>query len=110
MRVFEPVRPGGRFGFNNVRPYFVPDTLDELTGPVSGTVTLPNTVSWGPVAEYDLTSRSWTLTLYETVITDASGTDDFVFLNDTTLREVWDDLNLPDWLRSVWESSFAELR
>jgi hypothetical protein len=40
--------------YANIRPYAVPERLEELTGPASGTVVLPGWLDWSGRRSYDL--------------------------------------------------------
>lgn len=92
------------------KTYFVPDTLDALTGPVSGMVTLSPMLDWTPSPTYDLSSERRVLTMYATVLREAASEEDLAVLNAGVLRAVWPRLNLPDRVRRGWESAFMELR
>ena len=43
-----------RLRYADVRPYVVPDSLGELTGPASGVVELPTHLAWSGLRVYDL--------------------------------------------------------
>jgi hypothetical protein len=43
-----------RLRYADVRPYVVPDTLGELTGPASGVVELSTHLAWSGLRAYDL--------------------------------------------------------
>jgi hypothetical protein len=40
------------------RVYVLPESLGDLTGPTSGSVTLPQHIDWGPHHEYDLADEA----------------------------------------------------
>ncbi|MBV9025169.1 MAG: hypothetical protein JO362_15580 [Streptomycetaceae bacterium] len=93
------------------KPYAVPTSLAELTGPVTGTVLLPRHIDWGPQYVYDLADEADLLLLYERVIREAQTQVDLArHLNESVLRRIWTDLFLPSPVRSAWQARFPELR
>jgi hypothetical protein len=54
---------GGAYAEN--RPYLLPETLSELTGPVSGTVVLPLRLDWTERAEFHLDDSAERNVMYE---------------------------------------------
>ena len=92
------------------RPYVVADSLDELDGPVTGTVLLDSRLDWSGHAQYDLDNHRRLASLYETVLREASSQDDLTrWLNATLLVELWAGLVLPPHLRRAWETRFPAL-
>jgi hypothetical protein len=93
------------------RPYLVPDTLDELAGPVAGAVRLPFRLDWTERTELHLDDPAERNMLYERVIREATRVDDLrAYLNGLVLREVWRQLFLPMRVRRNWEERFPDLR
>lgn len=93
------------------RPYTVPDTLDELTGPTGGRVTLPQRLDWSEQGTYDLDDPAELGLMYEVVIRESLDVADLRrFLNGPTLRRVWPRLYLPRQVHRLWEDRFPELR
>lgn len=93
------------------RPYLVPDTLDELAGPVAGVIRLPLRLDWTERAEFHLDDPAERNVLYERVIREATRVDDLrAYLNGLVLREVWRQLFLPARVRRTWEERFSDLR
>ena len=89
----------------------VPDTLDELTGPVDGAVRLPLRLDWTERAEFRLDDPAERNVLYERVIREATRVDDLrAYINGLVLREVWRQLFLPMPVRRNWEDRFPDLR
>jgi hypothetical protein len=89
-----------------VRDVELPRSLDELRGPLSGTVRLPLRIYWtGPdpeSVEWDTSraeDRRW---LYEVVLREGNLDDVRSLVNGQELVAVWDDLVLPPWLREAW--------
>jgi hypothetical protein len=92
------------------RPYLVPETLLELTGPVSGVVYLPLRLDWSGQAEFHLDDEAERNVMYERVIREATRTEDLrAYLNAAVLRRVWGKLFLPAQVRDRWELRFPEL-
>ena len=60
----------------DVRPYVVPDTLGELTGPLNGVVELPPHLAWSGLRSYDLGDGRQLGLLYETVIRESMDSAD----------------------------------
>lgn len=92
------------------RIYALPESLDELVGPTSRTMTLPRHIDWGPAYEYDLAEEADLLLMYERVIREAqSPADLYSHLNAELLRRHWADLFLPVPVRAAWQARFPEL-
>jgi hypothetical protein len=105
-----PVLPGTVMTQEHTRPTFVPDSLSDLRGPTSGSVTLPPLLDWTPLNTYDLESRSGLCRLYETVLSEATSDDDVArHVDRKTLLELWHDLRLPRRVRVAWEGMYPEL-
>jgi hypothetical protein len=97
-------------GYAAVRPYTVPDTLDELTGPTSGVVELPGHLDWGPRREYNLDDFSDSRLLYMRVIRESTHVEDLrKFLNVQVLIRLWPQLVLPARVRALWQDRFPSL-
>jgi integrase len=97
-------------GYAAVRPYTVPDTLDELTGPTKGIVELPGHLDWGPRREYNLDDFSDSRLFYMRVIRESMHVEDLRrFLNAQVLMRLWPQLVLPARVRALWEDRFPSL-
>lgn len=93
------------------RPYTAPDTLDELTGPTGGRVTLPKHLDWSEQRTYNLDEPGELGLMYEVVLREATSDDDLRrHLNARLLRQIWHRLFLPDRIHRLWEDRFPELR
>jgi hypothetical protein len=57
--------------YAEIRPYAVPETLEELAGPAAGVVVLATVLDWTPKPVYDLSDDVDLRMLYETVIRDS---------------------------------------
>lgn len=92
------------------RIYALPESLDDLVGPTSGTVTLPRHIDWGPHYEYDLADEADLLLMYERVVREAQSAADLrAHLNADLLRRHWRDLFLPTPAPATWQARFPEL-
>lgn len=97
-------------GYAAARPYTVPDTLEELTGPTRGVVELPGHLDWGPRRVYKLDDFSDTRLLYIRVIRESTHVADLRrFLNAQVLMWLWPQLVLPPRVRALWEDRFPSL-
>lgn len=91
-------------------PYVVPQSLDQLTGPRSGVVELGVPIAWSPQRNYDLGNPDDRVTLYTTVLSEASTVEDLSrFLNKELLLELWPQLRLPRYCVRKWHTAFPEL-
>ncbi len=96
--------------YANIRPYALPQTLEELEGPADGVVVLPGWLDWSPRRSYDLSDSTALRVMYEQVIQEGREQDLKVYLNAGLLLRVWPNLILPIRVRRMWESRFARLR
>lgn len=93
------------------RPYLLPETLGELTGPGTGLVRLPLRLDWSGPTEFHLDNPAERNVMYERVIREATRIDDLrSYLNEQVLRQVWIRLFLPVRVRQSWEARFPHLR
>lgn len=92
------------------RPYLLPETLDELTGPVTGAILLPLHLDWSERIALHLDDPAERKLMYQRVIREASRTDDLcLYLNAEVLRDIWPVLYLPVQVRRLWEDRFPDL-
>ena len=90
-------------------PYVTPDSLDDLTGPTKGTVTVGPHIDTSLDPTYDLGRTARRLELYSATVRDGFVPDHIRILNRSLLLRLWPDLNLPMRCRAIWESKFPEL-
>lgn len=96
--------------FADLKPYAVPETLDELEGPDSGIITLPREVWWQPGGDdFDLDDVVAIKRAYRAVISEGNIETIRRFLNKELLIALWPDLALPNRLVPLWERRFPEL-
>jgi hypothetical protein len=86
--------------------------LADLSGPAEGTVELPLWLFWSaPGHTFDLGDRDMRMWLYQTVLREASRTEDLTtYLDSDTLIALWPDLYLPKGVRQAWEDQHPTLR
>jgi len=100
----------GTSGARYQRPYAVPERLDLLRGPSSGTVQLPSHLDWSGNAVYDLDTPGRVVDLYRAVLIEAASPQDlYAYLDERVLRRLWALLWLPAQLRRAWEQRFPVL-
>lgn len=93
------------------RPYVAPDSLNELSGPTSGVVDLPQHLDWSEQGTYRLDDVRELSLMYERVFREAMTADDLRrYLNGPMLRRLWHQMFLPTRVRNLWEDRFPELR
>jgi hypothetical protein len=93
------------------RPYLLPETLEELVGPVVGVVRLPLRLDWSEQTEFYLDDPAVRNVMYERIIREATRVEDLrSYLNEVVLRQVWGRLFLPARVRRSWEDRFPDLR
>ncbi|WP_433051175.1 hypothetical protein [Dactylosporangium sp. CS-033363] len=105
------VRPPADYvPYGDRKPYLVAESLEELHGPTSGTVTLPHHLNWSSNPQYVLDRPARLASMYETVLNEATRAGDLRdWLDRPTLIRLWPQLWLPPRLRRLWEDRFPEL-
>jgi hypothetical protein len=98
-----------RVFYRDLKPYDVPDRLDDLRGPNDGRMELPLNVYWGPEAIVDLDTPGGVVKAYQAALREGRVADQVELLNRDLLVKIWPELLLPVRLRDLWESRFPEL-
>jgi hypothetical protein len=99
-----------RVAYAERRPYAVPGSLADLTGPTHGAVRLPATLAWTGRVEYDLDDDADRVVFYERVLVEATDADVVrALLDQALLRALWRRLFLPAAVRRAWEQRFTDL-
>ena len=98
-----------RVFYRDTKPYDAPERLDELRGPRSGRMELPENVYWGPRAIVDLDTLSGVVKAYQATLREGRVVDQVDLVNHELLLEVWSELMLPERVRVLWETRFPEL-
>src|ERR1700722_13645038 len=92
------------------RPYVLPQSLEVLTGPVTGIVRLPRHLAWSGSAVYDLDAPGRVVDLYRTVLIEAASPQDLhSYLDERVLRRLWALPLPPPPLRRTCEQRFPVL-
>lgn len=100
-----------RMFIRDVKPYEVPESLDDLRGPSGGVVELPHTLLWAPGdGRIDLDEKGGVGLVYRAVVAEGAVADQAAILNRDRLVEVWPELLLPRRARELWETRFPRLR
>ncbi len=103
VRRIDEARPG--------RATVVVDDLDELRGPTSGIVELPNRLFWQPDRHFDLDDADALAWMYENVLREAANTDELrTWLDGATLIRLWPTIFVPRGVRFAWERRHSDLR
>ncbi|MYV43020.1 hypothetical protein GT030_30205 [Streptomyces sp. SID1328] len=89
----------------------LPESLDELRGPIEGVVELPLHVAWSGMTVYDLGKPRQRMGLYRTVLHEGLRDDLPRFLNRDLLLQMWPVLRplVGRSVASVWEEAFPQL-
>ncbi|MFF8950731.1 hypothetical protein ACF09I_18385 [Streptomyces sp. NPDC014940] len=89
----------------------LPESLEELRGPIEGIVELPLHVAWSGMTVYDLGKSRQRMGLYRTVLHEGLRDDLPRFLNQDLLLQMWPVLRtlVGRTVRSVWEEAFPQL-
>lgn len=99
-----------RVFFRDIKPYDVPDSLDDLRGPDGGVIVLPFGVDPVPGGRsVDLDEDGLTGMAYEAILQEGTTEEIVALVNRDRLRRVWAELVLPTRARDVWEGRFPEL-
>jgi len=87
-------------------------SLDDLHGPVEGSVELPLWLFWSaPGHTFDLADPAMRRWLYQTVLREAGRPEDLAaYLDGGTLVALWPELFLPKGVRQAWEERHPILR
>ena len=101
----------GRITYRDTKPFCVPVSLDELTGPSTGLVHLPVRLSWAPGdGSFNLDDDGERTTVYQCVIGEGSVEDQCRYLNRDILTDMWPMLRLDLAITAAWEHRFTALR
>jgi hypothetical protein len=89
----------------------LPQSLDDLAGPVSGMVRLPLRVAWSGLTAFDLSRPKPRMSLYPVVLAEGLRSDLTTYLNKELLIEQWPVLRclINRNIRAIWEMAFPDL-
>lgn len=100
-----------RVFIGDVKPYMVPECLDDLQGPASGVITLPNRIYWQPGSrDFDVSVPIRCQMAYQPILAEGTLEDIHHWINKDLLILYWDAIFMPRRLRMMWEDKFPELR
>lgn len=105
-------RTGGeqRLRYADVRPYAMPENLEQLAGPDRGIVQPPAVLTGVPRRSYLMSDDRDAELLYRMIIREASTAGELArYLNVIVLKRLWPRLVLPPQCRMLWEERFPEL-
>lgn len=90
-----------------VRDVPVPRTLDELRGPLQGSVGLSAHLFWsGPdprAVRWNMADPARRRDLYEIVLVEGTLDDIREMVDGPELVRLWDRMYLPPWVRAAWQ-------
>lgn len=98
------------FSFADIRAYALPQSLDELQGPASGTITLPHELAWSGRRRFDLADSYDRLAMYKIVLEEGDPSHLRRLLNRDMLLREWPNMLPARQVRSLWERRFPQLR
>ncbi|MFV8246811.1 MULTISPECIES: hypothetical protein [Mycobacteriaceae] len=85
------------------RPFAVPDRLDELQGPATGSVELPNRIAWRGRNAFDLDIQADAVAAYSAVLANGTEADVRRWVNADLVRAVFPQVRIPRLVRQEWE-------
>jgi len=89
----------------------LPASLNDLTGPSSGTVQLPGHIAWSGLTAFDVERPPLCASMYQVILTEGLREDLVAYLNRRPLIRHWPLLRtvVGRVIRDVWEAAFPEL-
>ncbi|MGW1614574.1 hypothetical protein ACWCQZ_35050 [Streptomyces sp. NPDC002285] len=89
----------------------LPESLEELHGPIQGVVELPLHMAWSGMTSYDMSKPRQRMSLYRTVLHEGLRDDLPRYLNQDLLLQLWPVLRalVGSTVRTVWEDTFPQL-
>lgn len=93
-----------------VRPFAMPDDLEQLRAPTAGgRITLPAHLWWsGPSPVYDLSQRRDRARVYEVVLQEGRLEDLRRYIDLDQLVDLWPDLVLAPHVRAAWSAKIRQ--
>ena len=90
--------------------WLVIQDLDDLRGPATGMLELPQMIHWGPIKVCDVSDGGHRRIAYQEILREAANGDDLAsLLNKDLLIQDWPLLMLPLRLRAGWEKVHPDL-
>jgi hypothetical protein len=103
-------RKGVPFTYAETRPYAVAESLDELRGPVHGTLELPHELAWSGRRRFDLDDHYDRAAAYKIILEEGRVEHFRRYLNARLLRRHWQEIFPARPVQALWEGRFPELR
>lgn len=85
------------------RPFAVPDRLDELNGPRSGSIELPTRIAWRGRTVFDLGVEEDVVAAYSMVLAHGTAADVQQWVNADLVQAVLSRLRVPRLVRAEWD-------
>lgn len=98
-----------RVFFADIKPYEIPDCLEDLQGPARGVVTIPTSILWAPGDNTFELTDSGAKIVYRAALAEGTVADQIKYVNRERLIELWPRLLLPRRVQAMWEGKFPEL-
>lgn len=91
-------------------PFVVAVSFDDLHGPTTGEVTLPNHLLWNPSDPFDLDEDKELCAMLRIVLREAHSHAELAeYVDRGSLIRLWSALGLPEYIRKAWAARFPEL-
>ena len=99
-----------RITYRLLKPFCLPTSLDDLSGPHTGSLRLPIHLCWSPGDHvFDLARLGDALTVYQCVIAEGTTQEQHEYLNHALLIKLWPHLHLDVRIIAAWENTFDSL-
>lgn len=95
--------------FREIKPYDVPDSLDDLYGPHDGLIELPHAVFWQDDRVFDISTPGGCWAAYKALLAEGLADEQHRYLNKDRLIQIWPYLTLDPRVKTLWEERFLEL-
>ncbi|WP_257202737.1 hypothetical protein [Corynebacterium cystitidis] len=92
-------------------PFFVPDSLDDLKGPATGTLEIPHSIIWARQENevVNLSDEAHVRGVYREILGSARPNDVVSLVNKELLVRLW-PVTFDRLITRSWEEKFPELR
>lgn len=97
-----------RMRFADSKPYEIVDQWEDLQGPTTGTITLPQHLCWAPYRTLDLSTIGGRRVLVREVMDNGTKQDQAHYLNGKIIQSVWNEMLLPPATRKRWATKFPD--
>jgi hypothetical protein len=98
------------FSYDQIRPYAVAQSLDDLRGPANGVLELPHDLVWSGRRSFDLSDDYDRSAAYKIVLEEGREEHFRRYLNGGLLRRYWPEILPARRVKALWEGRFPELR